>query len=181
MSPENKVKDRLVTSSEEIPLPKRAPDAKHNSHTTRPYLASYRNNKRNYRKKDRKKITPLILLKLRRSRNSPPARHPSAPAAAAVRPPQALEHVLLNGDDPPADGLAAVKGGQLGLGVAVEEERDRVAVSPARVDDAVHGAAVDALCPEGEHVADVDDVGVAVGRHGVPGLRVRVLDLQAAC
>lgn len=88
--------------------------------------------------------------------------------------------MLLDGDDAAADGLAAVKGPQLGLGVAVEEEGHRVAVTAAGVDDPVHRAAVDALCPQRQHVADVDHVGVAVGGHLVPRLRVRVLHLQSA-
>lgn len=100
--------------------------------------------------------------------------------APRVRGAQPLQHVLLDGDDAAAGGLAAVKGPQLDLGVAVEEEGDRVPVAAAAVDDAVHGALVDALGPQREHVADVDDVGVRVGRHGVPRARRVVEDLETA-
>lgn len=101
-------------------------------------------------------------------------------AGAGVRGAEALEQVLLDGDDAAAGGLAAVEGAELGLGVAVEEEGDRVAVGAARVDDAVQGALVDALGPQREHVADVDDVGVRVRGDGVPGARRLVEDLEAA-
>lgn len=102
------------------------------------------------------------------------------PLDPSIRGPQPLEHVVLDGEDLAADGLAAVEGLQLDLGVAVEEEGHRVPVPAALVDDPVHGALVDAVGPQRQHVPDVDDVCVRVGRHGVPRARVLVQDLEAA-
>src|SRR5208337_703115 len=54
--------------------------------------------------------------------------------------------------------------GDLGFGVRVVEEGDRVAFAAAAIDDAVRGRNVDVVRPAHQAVADVDDEGAGQGR-----------------
>lgn len=107
---------------------------------------------------------------------------PLCPLYPRIRRPQPFQHMLLNRNHllTVATTITPVKRPQLNLCIAVKEEGHRVAVVPTRVDDPVRGTLVDASCPEGEHVTDIDDVCVGVGRYGMPCVSCIVEDLEAA-
>lgn len=97
-----------------------------------------------------------------------------------IRSPQPFQHVLLHRDHFSAHRLTPVKRAQFYLRVAVEKERYRIAVPAASVDHPMRGALVDAFGPHREHVADIDNVGVWVRRHGMPGAGALLEDFKTA-
>src|SRR6218665_283013 len=104
-------------------------------------------------------------------------------ADSCVGPAVAVHQVLLDGDRRMLGRVARLQAGGQALdhvlGVAGEEERDRVPFAARDVDDPVQGGLVAAVGPTGDQVADVDHVGAGHRRCVDPAVGLGVPHLQA--
>lgn len=95
-----------------------------------------------------------------------------------VRGRHAFNHVTLDGEHVAFD-LTSIEWGEGAIEVSVKEEDGRIPVRRVLVQDTMHAALILVAGPLGEHIANIDDVGVWIGRNGHPLVPVLVEDFQA--